>query len=147
MGALGVPGQPRLARLRLPKKRWVWVPAPGDDSDCVGCESRPEAPPRHNFDARACAPPEQRRAAVPTSGAAEEIAALLRGLAASAQAGATPRERMLAVCRIALAHVATWLKPATDIPAGGTDVFGASHYITPRLASPSDRMTAAGARS
>ena len=124
------PGQPRL-KLRLPKKKWVFVPAPGDDSDCVGCESFPEAPPRHVFDPRACAPPEQRRAAVPTAGAAEEIGALLRGLAESAQAGATPRERMLAVCRIALLHVATWLKPATKEVAGAKDEVGAARHVTP----------------
>ena len=139
LGGGGPPAQPRLARLRLPKKRWVWVPAPGDDSDCVGCETRPEAPPRHIFDAQACAPPAERRQAVPSAGAGQEIAVLLRGLAASAEAGATPRERMLAVCRIALAHVATWLKPATDIPAGGKDFIGAHrscfafvlHSLTP----------------
>ena len=128
----GPPGQPRLARLRLPKKRWVWAPAPGDDSDCVGCESLPEAPPRHVVVPRACAPPERRREATPSEGAAEEIAVLLRGLAASAEAGATPRERMLAVCRIAIAHVATWLKPATKIPAGGPDQVGAASSIASR---------------
>lgn len=132
----GAPRRPRLARLRLPKTKWVWVPAPGDDSDCTGCEQRPEAPPRHIFDARACAPAPQQRAAQagpPSSGAAEEIGALLRGLAASAAAGATPRERMLAVCRVALAHVATWLKPATDVPAGGRSQIGALIVSTPSL--------------
>ena len=127
------PGQPRLAKLRLPKKRWVFVPAPGDDSDCVGCESFPESPARHVFDPRACAPPEKRREATPTQGAAEEIAMLLRGLAASAEAGATPRERMLAVCRIAIAHVATWLKPATKEVPGAKDEVGALWRLPLRL--------------
>ena len=135
------PGQPRLARLRLPTKKWVFVPAPGDDSDCVGCQSFPEAPPRHVFDPRACAPPEERRAATPTAGAAEEIAMLLRGFAASAQAGATPRERMLAVCRIALAHVATWLKPATKEVPGAKDEIGAASVVSSRLCIIADHHT------
>ena len=58
---------------------------------------------------------------------------LLRGLAASAEAGATPRERMLAVCRIAIAHVATWLKPATKEVPGAKDEVGALWRLPLRL--------------
>lgn len=105
----------RVAPVVQPRPAWLWGPAPGDDSDCEGAESVDEPPMRQLFDPQACAAAEERPAPRRTAhdgAAAAEIGALLRGLAASASQGASAQQRMLAVCRIVLAHLATWFKPA-----------------------------------
>jgi hypothetical protein len=117
-----------LARRACNDAPWVFAPAPGDDSDTEGSECREEPPARQAFDVRACAPADVRPAARRTAhdeGAAAEMGALLRGLAADAAHGAPPQQRLLAVCRIVLAHAASWLKPARGVSDGALAMPGA----------------------
>jgi hypothetical protein len=122
------PASHAAAAARVPTPVWLPVPAPGDDSDCEGAESVEEPPARQLFDVRACAAPEERPAARRTAhdgGAAAEVGALLRGFATASAQGASPQQRMLAVCRIVLAHTATWLKPAVAPPPSAMRMPGA----------------------
>ena len=118
-------GFAREARAAAPRHRG-WLPSRpvGDDSDS---DEEDTLPARFMFDLRGCVPPSPRPPATqaPSDGCFQEFGAMLRALEDQAAAGAPPQERMMGVCRIVLAHVATWLKPVVKAPLSALRLPGA----------------------
>lgn len=119
-----------------PSCSYLKTRAPRDVSDTD--DDADDAPPaRALFDVRACMPRDRTKAAeesgkasskaaddaqterIATEGGFVEMGQLLAQLQQDcAQPGCTPTDRMMGVCRVVLAFVASWLKPTQEVEQG-----------------------------
>lgn len=141
--AAAAPGAPAMRPTYVTRR-------PRDVSD--GEDDRDDAPPaRMLFDIHACAPRDRTKAddgpqkgkddapeappQVVSDSAHLEMGRLLHRLQLDcAQPGSTPTDRMLGVCRVVLAWIATWMKPAQTVEVGALRQPGACGLPIPALA-------------